>query len=92
MRSARPRRSSAAAATTMASCVGRPWPAGSAMLPAQADEAEVGPAVGAAAAWRRSEPVATSAPSGRSASVEPTERVAGVAPLGHGGEDEAGRR
>ena len=41
-------------------------------------------------AWRRSEPVATSARSGRSARVGADERVAGVAPLGHARDHQAG--
>ena len=87
--SARPSRSSAAAATTMASCSAA-LASRVCMLPRRLDEAEVGPVArqlgpaGAASRWppRR--------PCGRSASVEPDQRVAGIAPLGHGGEDQAG--
>ena len=60
------------------------------MLPAQAPPCGGRDGGASSSARRRSEPVATSAPSGRSASVEPDQRVARIAALGHGREHEPG--
>ena len=87
IRSAKPSRSSAAAATTIASKPRGLLERGCAMLPRSSANVRSGRR---SASWarRRTEPVRPARPSGSAASERPDERVARVGPLGDGAEHE----